>query len=167
MTMWSNKAVGFCAPQAVHKNYSWKKSPARKGLSSRISLYCFPAFHSLCRIPPPSLALSKKGIRGGMAILGEEGEVQPLGLFLSIGLDRRTAENALVNPKVTANLTAVIKEVRDLFPAFFLFSSSFLGFKWSLPQDSTHRRWVLEEVTTLPSISSLFLCSEWSFLEAS
>ncbi|KAG1366261.1 glutamine--tRNA ligase [Cocos nucifera] len=47
-----------------------------------------------------------------MAILGEEGEVQPLDMFLSIGLDRRTAENALVNPKVTANLTAVIKEAK-------------------------------------------------------
>ncbi|XP_020114560.1 glutamine--tRNA ligase isoform X2 [Ananas comosus] len=33
-----------------------------------------------------------------------------LELFLSIGLDKRTAENALVNNKVTANLTAVIKE---------------------------------------------------------
>ncbi|KAJ6794146.1 glutamine--tRNA ligase [Iris pallida] len=33
-----------------------------------------------------------------------------LELFLSLGLDKRTAENALVNPKVTANLTAVIQE---------------------------------------------------------
>jgi glutaminyl-tRNA synthetase len=31
--------------------------------------------------------------------------------FLSIGLDQRTAENALANRKVTANLTAVITEV--------------------------------------------------------
>ena len=31
--------------------------------------------------------------------------------FLSIGLDQRTAENALANRKVTANLTAVIAEV--------------------------------------------------------
>lgn len=31
--------------------------------------------------------------------------------FLAIGLDKRTAENALVNPKVTANLTKVIQEV--------------------------------------------------------
>lgn len=34
----------------------------------------------------------------------------PLDLFLSIGLDRRTAENVVVNPKVTSNLTAVINE---------------------------------------------------------
>uniref|UniRef100_A0A1D1YN48 glutamine--tRNA ligase n=2 Tax=Anthurium amnicola TaxID=1678845 RepID=A0A1D1YN48_9ARAE len=38
------------------------------------------------------------------------GEKQPLDLLLGIGLDKRTAENALVNAKVTANLTAVIKE---------------------------------------------------------
>ncbi|CAA7409989.1 unnamed protein product [Spirodela intermedia] len=38
------------------------------------------------------------------------GEKQPLDLFLGIGLDKRTAENALVNGKVTANLNAVIKE---------------------------------------------------------
>jgi hypothetical protein len=31
--------------------------------------------------------------------------------FLAIGLDQRTAENALANRKVTANLTAVIAEV--------------------------------------------------------
>ncbi|PKA63404.1 Glutamine--tRNA ligase [Apostasia shenzhenica] len=37
-------------------------------------------------------------------------DMLPLDLFLSIGLDKRTAENALVNPKVTSNLTAVIKE---------------------------------------------------------
>ncbi|XP_078428116.1 glutamine-tRNA ligase, putative / glutaminyl-tRNA synthetase, putative / GlnRS [Wolffia australiana] len=35
---------------------------------------------------------------------------QSLDLFLGIGLDKRTAENAIVNAKVTANLTAVIKE---------------------------------------------------------
>nr|XP_019704988.1 glutamine--tRNA ligase isoform X2 [Elaeis guineensis] len=47
-------------------------------------------------------------------VVSEEkgGEVQLLDMFLSIGLDRRTAENALVNPKVTANLTAVIKEAK-------------------------------------------------------
>ncbi|XP_008795989.2 glutamine--tRNA ligase [Phoenix dactylifera] len=47
-----------------------------------------------------------------MAVSGEAGKVQPLDMFLSIGLDRRTAENALVNPKVTANLTTVIKEAK-------------------------------------------------------
>ncbi|XP_072983839.1 glutamine--tRNA ligase [Typha latifolia] len=44
-----------------------------------------------------------------MAVV-DGGETPPLELFLSIGLDKRTAENALVNQKVTANLTAVIKE---------------------------------------------------------
>ncbi|KAG6533297.1 hypothetical protein ZIOFF_007164 [Zingiber officinale] len=39
-----------------------------------------------------------------------DGEANTLNLFLSIGLDKRTAENVLVNQKVTANLTAVIKE---------------------------------------------------------
>jgi hypothetical protein len=34
-----------------------------------------------------------------------------LASFLAIGLDQRTAENALANRKVTANLTAVIAEV--------------------------------------------------------
>ncbi|XP_074572282.1 glutamine--tRNA ligase-like [Curcuma longa] len=38
------------------------------------------------------------------------GETDPLSLFLSIGLNKRTAENSLVNQKVTASLTAVIKE---------------------------------------------------------
>lgn len=40
----------------------------------------------------------------------EDGDAKPLDLFLSIGLDKRTAENALVNQKVTSNLTAVIEE---------------------------------------------------------
>ncbi|RZS24054.1 hypothetical protein BHM03_00057079 [Ensete ventricosum] len=44
-----------------------------------------------------------------MAVGG--GDAKPLDLFLSIGLDRRTAESALVNQRVTSNLTAVIKEV--------------------------------------------------------
>jgi glutaminyl-tRNA synthetase len=35
----------------------------------------------------------------------------PLESCLAIGLDQRTAENALANRKVTANLTAVIAEV--------------------------------------------------------
>ncbi|KMZ68009.1 Glutamine--tRNA ligase, Glutamate--tRNA ligase [Zostera marina] len=39
-----------------------------------------------------------------------DGENQTLDLFLGIGLDKRTAENSIVNSKVTANLTAVIKE---------------------------------------------------------
>ncbi|CAD5190485.1 unnamed protein product [Musa acuminata subsp. malaccensis] len=39
-----------------------------------------------------------------------DGDAKPLDLFLSIGLDRRTAEGALVNQRVTSNLTAVIKE---------------------------------------------------------
>lgn len=61
-----------------------------------------------------------------MVVSEEEGEVQLLDTFLSIGLDRRTAENALVNPKVTANLTAVIKEVCDLF---FMLSCPFSYFR--------------------------------------
>ncbi|KAG6484539.1 hypothetical protein ZIOFF_053058 [Zingiber officinale] len=43
--------------------------------------------------------------------------MDPLSLFLSIGLNQRTAENALVNRKVTASLTAVIKEVATKCPA--------------------------------------------------
>ncbi|KAJ3694118.1 hypothetical protein LUZ60_009598 [Juncus effusus] len=39
-----------------------------------------------------------------------EAVAEDLELFLSIGLDKRTAENALVNQKVTSNLTAVLKE---------------------------------------------------------
>lgn len=41
-------------------------------------------------------------------------EAPPLEQFLAIGLDKRTAQNALVNQKVTANLLAVIKEVLHL-----------------------------------------------------
>lgn len=40
---------------------------------------------------------------------GNGGEA--LELFLKIGLDERTAQNAVVNSKVTSNLTAVIREV--------------------------------------------------------
>lgn len=44
-----------------------------------------------------------------------EGEGSPaavkLDLFLSIGLDKRTTENALVNQKVTNNLVVIIKKV--------------------------------------------------------
>lgn len=35
-------------------------------------------------------------------------------LFLSIGLDEKTASNTVNNPKVTTNLTAVIHEVCSL-----------------------------------------------------
>jgi glutaminyl-tRNA synthetase len=40
----------------------------------------------------------------------------PLEALLALGLDQRTAENALVNSKVTANLAAVIAEVRIACP---------------------------------------------------
>lgn len=43
-----------------------------------------------------------------------------LELFLSIGLDERTAKNTVANSKVTANLIAVIHEVR-IFPVLALF----------------------------------------------
>ncbi|KAK8970420.1 hypothetical protein KSP40_PGU009045 [Platanthera guangdongensis] len=45
-------------------------------------------------------------------VVRDEGsdDMHPLDLFLSIGLDKRTSENAVVNPKVTLNLTTVIKE---------------------------------------------------------
>jgi len=44
---------------------------------------------------------------------GDKGVAAPpqLESFLAIGLDQRTAENALANRRVTANLTAVIAEV--------------------------------------------------------
>jgi glutaminyl-tRNA synthetase len=45
-------------------------------------------------------------------------EAPPLEQFLAIGLDKRTAENALVNQKVTSNLLAVIKEVFNLAMLF-------------------------------------------------
>jgi hypothetical protein len=47
-------------------------------------------------------------------VTGVEGEKAPalkLETLLALGLDQRTAENALVNSKVTANLAAVIAEV--------------------------------------------------------
>ncbi|GJN05583.1 hypothetical protein PR202_ga23225 [Eleusine coracana subsp. coracana] len=40
----------------------------------------------------------------------------PLETLLALGLDQRTAENALVNNKVTANLAAVIAEVATKYP---------------------------------------------------
>ena len=44
-----------------------------------------------------------------------DGETAPplmqLETLLALGLDQRTAENALVNSKVTANLAAVVAEV--------------------------------------------------------
>ncbi|KAH0869318.1 hypothetical protein HID58_076340 [Brassica napus] len=39
---------------------------------------------------------------------------EPVKLFLSIGLDEKTATTTINNPKVTANLTAVINEVSFL-----------------------------------------------------
>jgi glutaminyl-tRNA synthetase len=49
---------------------------------------------------------------------GGDGEkaALPLEALLALGLDQRTAENALVNSKVTANLAAVIAEVRIACP---------------------------------------------------
>ena len=41
-----------------------------------------------------------------------------LALFKSLGLDAKTAANAVANPKVTANLTNVVHEV-----CFFVFVS--------------------------------------------
>jgi hypothetical protein len=42
---------------------------------------------------------------------GEKAAALQLETLLALGLDQRTAENALVNSKVTANLAAVIAEV--------------------------------------------------------
>jgi hypothetical protein len=44
------------------------------------------------------------------------GPALPLEALLALGLDQRTAENALVNNKVTANLAAVIAEVSPRRP---------------------------------------------------
>jgi hypothetical protein len=44
---------------------------------------------------------------------GEKGPALQLETLLALGLDQRTAENALVNSKVTANLAAVIAEVKS------------------------------------------------------
>jgi cytochrome bd-type quinol oxidase subunit 2 len=54
------------------------------------------------------------------------GPALPLEALLALGLDQRTAENALVNAKVTANLAAVIAEVtprRPLALAALVFSA--------------------------------------------
>lgn len=40
-----------------------------------------------------------------------------LELFKSIGLDAKTAANAVANPKVTANLTNVVHEVCWYYPS--------------------------------------------------
>ncbi|KAH9322968.1 hypothetical protein KI387_017607, partial [Taxus chinensis] len=40
----------------------------------------------------------------------DENSGEALEMFLKIGLDERTAQNAVVNSKVTSNLTAVIRE---------------------------------------------------------
>lgn len=50
----------------------------------------------------------------------ESGGDDSLDLFLKIGLDERTAKNTIANNKVTANLTAVIHEVRMHFCATVL-----------------------------------------------
>lgn len=44
--------------------------------------------------------------------------------LLALGLDQRTAENTLVNSKVTANLAAVIAEVKLLCFFFFIIAYS-------------------------------------------
>jgi hypothetical protein len=44
------------------------------------------------------------------------GPALPLEALLALGLDQRTAENALVNAKVTANLASVIAEVSPRRP---------------------------------------------------
>lgn len=50
---------------------------------------------------------------------GSSDKEKSLELFLNIGLDERTAKNTVANNKVTANLIAVIHEVR-LNDFFFL-----------------------------------------------
>lgn len=55
----------------------------------------------------------------------------PLETLLALGLDQRTAENALVNSKVTANLAAVIAEVR-IAVRFPLPISGLRGWWWCL-----------------------------------
>jgi hypothetical protein len=49
----------------------------------------------------PALEGESRGVRDPAA----------LALFKSIGLDAKTATNAVANPKVTANLTNVVYEV--------------------------------------------------------
>lgn len=56
-----------------------------------------------------------------MPVGGESKRVRDpaaLALFKSIGLDAKTAANAVANPKVTANLTNVVHEV-CFFPSCF------------------------------------------------
>lgn len=58
---------------------------------------------------------------------GDSPAAAKLEMFLSIGLDKRTAENALVNQRVTSNLVAVIKEVyvKQLHHVFSIQISAF------------------------------------------
>ena len=56
-------------------------------------------------------------------VTGEKSSALQLETLLALGLDQRTAENALVNSKVTANLAAVIAEVRTLSVVVYAFSN--------------------------------------------
>jgi glutaminyl-tRNA synthetase len=55
---------------------------------------------------------------------GDRGSALRLESLLALGLDQRTAENALVNNKVTSNLAAVIAEVRMAYLSRGLFGLS-------------------------------------------
>ena len=54
---------------------------------------------------------------------GEKAPALRLETLLALGLDQRTAENALVNSKVTANIAAVIAEVRTLSVVVYALSN--------------------------------------------
>jgi hypothetical protein len=55
-------------------------------------------------------------------VLKDDNSEKSIELFISIGLDEKTARNTINNNKVTANLTAVIHEVSSLSSSssFFL-----------------------------------------------
>ncbi|XP_020572531.1 glutamine--tRNA ligase [Phalaenopsis equestris] len=101
-----------------------------------------------------------------MVIRDEKGgELHPLDLFLSIGLDKRTAENALVNPKVTSNLTAVIKEACVVDGCSKAVGNLLYTVATKFPPNALkHRPTLLEYIVTLKIKSSAQLDAAFTFL---
>lgn len=79
-----------------------------------------------------------------------DGENRTLDLFLGIGLDKRTAENSIVNSKVTANLTAVIKEAGVVDGCSKSVGNLLYMIATKFPANALiHRRTLLEYVVSL------------------
>lgn len=101
-----------------------------------------------------------------MVVRDEEGgELNPLDLFLSIGLDKRTAENALVNPKVTSNLTAVIKEASVVDGCNKAIGNLLYTVATKFPANALkHRPTLLEYIVSLKIKSPAQLDAAFAFL---